>query len=56
MVEFTVSEIKVEPCGTDLHLFIDESPATLIEQLCDDGFEQEVVAAVDAWKKRQVQA
>jgi len=53
MVEFTVSEVRIVPCGTDVHLFIQEPLAGLIGQLCEDGREEEVTAAVAAWKAEQ---
>lgn len=53
MVEFTVSSLKIEPCGSDVHLHINESLQTLIGQLCEDGYEKEITAAVAAWKVEQ---
>ena len=53
MVEFTVSKLTIKPCGTDVHLDIDEPLETLIGQLCEDGREEEVTAAVAAWKTEQ---
>jgi len=53
MVEFTVSKLTIEPCGTDVHLHINESLQTLVGQLCEDGYADNVVAAVAAWKAEQ---
>lgn len=50
VVEFTVSKLTIEPCGTDVHLFIQEPLAGLIGQLCEDGREEEITTAVEEWK------
>ena len=50
-VEFTVHSVQILPAGDhEVHLLIGDELATLIQQLCEDEFADDVLSVVKEWK------
>jgi len=50
-VEFTVHGVRVLPSGHyEAHLLIDDELSTLIQQLCEDGYADDILSIVKEWK------
>ena len=56
-VEFTVHGVRVLPSGHyEAHLLIDDELSTLIQQLCEDGFAEDVLRSVSEWESKPERA